>query len=259
MLENHWLAADALAARLGLPQRVRDSVAQTFERWDGKGVPKGVQGEEILITSRLVTLADVVEVYHRAGGTGRFAVEAQDHSERLSPLAVVFSYRKKYTADMEKSSTDVHEFMEPEEWESWTALLMLHRTVLQDLDAELRQQHKLAVSEFDVLITLFSAPDSRLGMSALAQQAMLSPAGTTHLVTRLERDGLVKREVDPADRRKWFTVLTNEGDRALRAARHTHNAVLRRTFLAATSPADRQVLTQLWQRLSSAESGTDQH
>ena len=69
MLQNHWLAADGLAARLGLPQRVRDSVEQTFERWDGKGVPKGAQGEEILLTSRLVTLADVVEVFHRAGGT----------------------------------------------------------------------------------------------------------------------------------------------------------------------------------------------
>ncbi len=68
MLDNHWMAADELAARLGLAQRVRDSVEQTFERWDGKGVPKGVRGEEILLAARLVSLADVVEVFHRAGG-----------------------------------------------------------------------------------------------------------------------------------------------------------------------------------------------
>jgi len=160
---------------------------------------------------------------------------------------------------MQASSAGGHELMEPEEWESWAALLMLHRSVQQDLDTELRQQHKLAVSEFDVLITLFNAPDHRLGMSALAREAMLSPAGITHLVTRLERDGLVKRELDPADRRKWFTVLTEEGDRALRAARLTHNMVLRRTFLAATSAADRAVLTQLWQRLASTGSDADQH
>ena len=171
---------------------------------------------------------------------------------------VVFSYRRKYTGSMEGPSTDGHEFMAPEEWESWAALLVLHRTVLQDLDAELRQQHKLAVSEFDALITLFNAPDHRLGMSALAREAMLSPAGITHLVTRLERDGLVKRELDPADRRKWFTVLTAEGDRALRAARRTHNTVLRRTFLATTSAADRKLLQQLWQRLSSPDSGAGQ-
>jgi DNA-binding MarR family transcriptional regulator len=164
---------------------------------------------------------------------------------------MVLSYRKKYTGIMEKSGAGGHEFMEPEEWQSWAALLMLHRTVLQDLDTELRQQHKLAVSEFDVLVTLSNAPDNRLGMSALAQQAMLSPAGTTHLVTRLERDGLVKREIDPADRRKWFTALTHRGDRALRAARRTHDMVLRRTFLTATTQADRAMLQQLWRRLSS--------
>ena len=107
-----------------------------------------------------------------------------------------------------------------------------------------------------MLITLFNAPRKQLGMSALAREAMLSPAGTTHLVTRLERDGLVRRAADPADGRKWFTTLTDKGDRTLRAARATHSTVLRRTFLAATSPADRQALQQAWQRLSRSGPGS---
>lgn len=156
---------------------------------------------------------------------------------------------------MEDPGGDGRDFMEPEESASWNALLLLQRMVLQDLDAELRREHGLAVSEFDVLITLFNAPGKRLGMSALARQALLSPAGTTHLVTRLERDGLVKRATDPTDGRKWFTVLTDRGDATLRDARITHNAVLRRTFLAVTTPADRQVLRQLWERLSRSAPG----
>src|SRR5215831_19489926 len=89
MLQNHWLAADGLAARLGLPQQVRDSVEQTFERWDGKGVPKGARGEEILLTSRLVTLADVVEVFHRAGGTdAAVAVARQRRGTQFDPQVV---------------------------------------------------------------------------------------------------------------------------------------------------------------------------
>jgi DNA-binding MarR family transcriptional regulator len=143
-----------------------------------------------------------------------------------------------------------HDFLDPEEWESWGALMMLHRSVLQELDVELRRQHGLAVIEFDVLITLFNAPDHRLRMSELAERVLLSPAGTTHLVTRLERDGLVRREVDPADGRKWFTVLTEAGDDALRAARPTHNEVLRGTLVASTSPADRRTLRRIWKRLS---------
>jgi DNA-binding MarR family transcriptional regulator len=150
---------------------------------------------------------------------------------------------------MPPSSPD-HDFLSPEEWESWGALLMLHRSVLQELDARLRGDHGLAITEFDVLITLFNAPDHRLRMSQLAERVLLSPAGATHLVTRLERDGLVRREVDPGDRRKWFAVLTDQGNETLKAARPTHNAVLRGTLLAATSPADRRTLRRIWQRLA---------
>lgn len=127
---------------------------------------------------------------------------------------------------------------------------MLHRSVLQDLDAQLRHHHHLAVTEFDVLITLFNAPDHRLRMSQLAERVLLSPAGTTHLVTRLERDGLVRREIDADDRRKWFTVLTDRGNETLKEARPTHNEVLRRTLLAVTSPTDRSTLRRIWRRLS---------
>ncbi|MFD4365874.1 HD domain-containing phosphohydrolase [Rhodococcus sp. NPDC058521] len=68
MIGNHWRATDDLAFRLGLGTVVRRSIEQTFERWDGRGVPKGAKGADILTTSQLVNLADVVEIFHRAGG-----------------------------------------------------------------------------------------------------------------------------------------------------------------------------------------------
>jgi len=89
MLENHWRAADDLMARLGLAQRVRDSVEQTFERWDGKGAPNGVKGEEILVTSRLVALADVVEIFHRAGGVEAAVAMARERAGTQFDPAVV--------------------------------------------------------------------------------------------------------------------------------------------------------------------------
>jgi DNA-binding MarR family transcriptional regulator len=54
----------------------------------------------------------------------------------------------------------------------------------------------------------------------------------------------------PSDGRKWFTVLTDSGDRALHAARRTHNDVLRQTLVAVTSPAERQTLQRIWLRMS---------
>jgi HD-GYP domain-containing protein (c-di-GMP phosphodiesterase class II)/DNA-binding CsgD family transcriptional regulator len=68
MIANHFWAAGDLADRLGLGENVRRPVGQTFERWDGRGLPSGIRGDEIDLTARIVNLADVVEIYHRAGG-----------------------------------------------------------------------------------------------------------------------------------------------------------------------------------------------
>jgi len=108
MLDNHWTAADRLAARLGLSQGVRDSIEQTFERWDGKGVPKGASGEEILPASRLVALADVVEVFHRAGGVdAAIEVARQRRGTQFDPaIADLFAAEApRLCADLDGVST----------------------------------------------------------------------------------------------------------------------------------------------------------
>jgi HD-GYP domain-containing protein (c-di-GMP phosphodiesterase class II) len=68
MITNHWYAADDLAGRLGLGDDVRRPLFQTFERWDGRGLPTGTKGEANLLGARIVALTDVLAVYHRAGG-----------------------------------------------------------------------------------------------------------------------------------------------------------------------------------------------
>jgi HD-GYP domain-containing protein (c-di-GMP phosphodiesterase class II) len=64
----HCSVAGELALRLGLGDAVRDALQQLFERWDGRGDPGTAAGAEIEMPVRLVQLADVVEVFHRAGG-----------------------------------------------------------------------------------------------------------------------------------------------------------------------------------------------
>ena len=57
-----------MAERFGLGDQVRQPLQQVFARWDGKGVPRGVSGEDIALTMRLFHLADTVEVHHRTRG-----------------------------------------------------------------------------------------------------------------------------------------------------------------------------------------------
>jgi DNA-binding MarR family transcriptional regulator len=142
-----------------------------------------------------------------------------------------------------------HEFLDPEEYRAWNGLLTVAQSVLRELDQALRTDNGLSVTEFDVLITLFNAPNGRLGMTELAARVMLSPSGLTHLITRMERDGLVTRAVDASDRRKFRSVLTRAGGDRLRTARRTHNAVLRAVLLPYLTASDRALLSDLGQRL----------
>jgi HD-GYP domain-containing protein (c-di-GMP phosphodiesterase class II)/DNA-binding CsgD family transcriptional regulator len=80
MVENHWLATNDLAGRLGLGPQVLEGLYQTFERWDGKGVPAEAKGSEIRVPARVVNLADVVEVYHRTGGVQAAVAVARERS-----------------------------------------------------------------------------------------------------------------------------------------------------------------------------------
>ena len=79
MAVNHYLATDELVVRLGLGEGVRDSLRQSYERWDGKGAA-GLKGEEILPASRLMNLADVVEVFRRTGGVQAAVAIARERS-----------------------------------------------------------------------------------------------------------------------------------------------------------------------------------
>jgi len=83
------------------------------------------------------------------------------------------------------------------------------------------------------------------------------PAGLTHLVTRLERERLVAREVDVSDRRGFHAVLTDEGESRLDASRPLHNQIVRELLLDRMTKADRRELGAIWKRIEArAETST---
>jgi HD-GYP domain-containing protein (c-di-GMP phosphodiesterase class II) len=79
LAENHYRATDELARRLGLGDDVREALRQNYERWDGKG-PFGLKGADVDIASRLINLADVVEVFRRTGGVDAAVAVAKERS-----------------------------------------------------------------------------------------------------------------------------------------------------------------------------------
>ena len=80
MLAQHARLAQQLAQALDLPTQVGVALACSYERWDGKGWPGKVAGDAAPVASRIVQLAEYVEVAHRTGGEAA----ARDIAERRS-------------------------------------------------------------------------------------------------------------------------------------------------------------------------------
>lgn len=64
----------------------------------------------------------------------------------------------------------------------------------------------------------------------LGRRAGLEPSTMTGVIDRMERDGLVRREDDPEDRRAQIVRLTDEGSRVRRAAASAVDAALGEAF-----------------------------
>lgn len=60
-------AGARLAARLGLGDAVVGSLASVHERWDGKGIPSGLRGEEVPVAARIGCFAHDVTVHLSRG------------------------------------------------------------------------------------------------------------------------------------------------------------------------------------------------
>jgi DNA-binding MarR family transcriptional regulator len=100
------------------------------------------------------------------------------------------------------------------------------RPTLLQLARELRREKIAGVSPHQVglLVAIKYAPGVTVG--DLATDERVSTAAMSKRVSRLERDGLVTRTQDDADRRRVGLTLTDEGQRVLRRVRSRRTAWL---------------------------------
>jgi DNA-binding MarR family transcriptional regulator len=132
---------------------------------------------------------------------------------------------------------------------AWRGMLQVHAQVTRALDAQMRAEHGLAVSAYEVLLFLADAPDGRLRMSEIADRVLLSRSGLTRLVDRLVALGFVERCAAEDDGRGAFAELTAAGREKLAEARRTHLEGVRRFYLDRVAGADQVVLGDIWRRV----------
>jgi len=102
-------------------------------------------------------------------------------------------------------------WLTPEEQRAWRAYVAGYLLLEDAIDRQLQQEAGMPHLYYSILANLSEIPERRLRMTELAEQLKITRSRLTYAVSRLEKDGLVRREECRWDKRGTVAVLTDEG------------------------------------------------
>jgi len=102
-------------------------------------------------------------------------------------------------------------WLTPKEQRAWRAYIAATHLVEDALDRQLQQDAGMPHLYYSILANLSDAPEHRLRMTDLAERTKITRSRLTYAVTRLEKDGLLRRENCRWDKRGSIATLTAEG------------------------------------------------
>ncbi|GII56155.1 MarR family transcriptional regulator [Planotetraspora thailandica] len=106
---------------------------------------------------------------------------------------------------------DAPRWLTEEEQEAWMALVSVLVRLPAALDRQLQRDAGISHFEYQVLAMLSTSPERTMRMSDLAETADGSLSRLSHVVSRLEKRGWIRRSPDPADGRYTLATLTEGG------------------------------------------------
>jgi DNA-binding MarR family transcriptional regulator len=145
-------------------------------------------------------------------------------------------------------------FLQPIETRAHEAVLSIFVTAsLLGKEAErVLQGFGLTQAQFDILMLLrYQTADGSADQTTLGRMLVVNRSNVTGLVDRMERDGLVTRAGDPADRRVNRVRMTPAGARLLGKAEQAY-AARTREVVACLTPANLATLCRLLESVRTA-------
>jgi DNA-binding MarR family transcriptional regulator len=127
------------------------------------------------------------------------------------------------------------EWLSEEQQAAWRPFVALLLRLPTALDAQLQKDAGITQFDYLVLSGLSEAPAHTLRMSELAATANSSLSRLSHVVSRLEAKGWVRREACPGDGRFINAVLTDEGWEKVKETAPGHVAAVRELLVGTLS------------------------
>jgi HD-GYP domain-containing protein (c-di-GMP phosphodiesterase class II) len=138
MIAAHARMARRLGTELKLPHAALDALGNSYETWNGKGYPGERAGAAIPIASRIVLLAEFMEVAHRTGGV----VAAIELARRRAGKQFDPNLVEVLCMDAEKVFQDL------DETQSWDAVLGAEPALSRSLSPSECDDALAAISRF---------------------------------------------------------------------------------------------------------------
>jgi DNA-binding MarR family transcriptional regulator len=136
-------------------------------------------------------------------------------------------------------------WLSDDELRAWIRLVSVCELLPAALDSQLRRDAGLTHYEYFVLARLSDAPDQTLRMSTLAARTNATLPRLSHVVARLEQQGMVERAPCPEDARATNARLTAQGRDKVAQAAPGHVEIVRRQAIDALSPQQVQQLSDI--------------
>lgn len=148
--------------------------------------------------------------------------------------------------------TSTTRWLNADEDESWRSLWALMTWLPVRLDAQLRTEAELSLSEYHALSQISEAPDRTMRLSALAARANMTLSHLSRVITRLADAGWIIRSPDPDDGRYTRAHLTDAGWEKLRAAAPSHVEAVRQAVFDNLSADEARTLGRAAARVADA-------
>lgn len=101
-------------------------------------------------------------------------------------------------------------WLDDREQRVWRSYLHASMLLEDHLDRQLQRDAGMPHLYYGLLVQLSQAPRRRLRMTELAKDAKITRSRLSHAVARLEKNGWVRREDCPTDKRGQIAYLTDE-------------------------------------------------
>ena len=135
---------------------------------------------------------------------------------------------------------------------AWKNLIAVVELLPGALESQLRRDADLSHFEYFTMAMLSEAPERTLRMTALASLTNSTLARLSHVVSRLEKRGFVRREPCADDRRATNAALTSDGWAKVVATAPGHVATVRQNVIDPLTATDVVHLDRIMGRILGA-------